>query len=341
MRVFIVGPCILLALALADGLVVKGDDRIQPADRIIFSHRLHVDELEISCLDCHTESGTVDIPSMESCESCHDVDDDSQCGVCHTYPEEPAAFESGHRDYRFDHAVHSDEGLECGHCHVNVEDDPVSYSAIPGKSLCMDCHDDHEASQDCELCHGDEPGLRDIHPADWLNHHGEEAALSADWCATCHESESYCQECHLGDNLEGRTHGLNYLYTHGLDVTSKEIDCAQCHDSRAFCNECHLRELRIPWQHSTLVWMHDHGDEARQDPENCASCHDQEDPTCARTGCHVDRDGIRGTDPPIHSSSSSRFESAGAWHDDPGYFCFQCHTDTKLPNSGFCGYCHE
>jgi hypothetical protein len=30
----------------------------------------------------------------------------------------------------------------------------------------------------------------------------------------------------------------------------------------------------------------------------------------------------------------------GPWHSDPGYFCFQCHTNTSRSGQGFCGYCH-
>jgi hypothetical protein len=35
-----------------------------------------------------------------------------------------------------------------------------------------------------------------------------------------------------------------------------------------------------------------------------------------------------------------RFDSEGPWHEDAGYFCYQCHVSTASPGVGFCGYCH-
>ena len=206
--------------------------------------------------------------------------------------------------------------------------------------VCMRCHDGVRAESGCALCHQSRQTLADIHPSVWKHQHAEQAVLDPDWCAACHQQEKFCIDCHRGDNLTGDIHDLNYRFTHGLDAQGKESDCSRCHDRRAFCNECHDSENRMPLAHSTISWLAEHGAAARRDIENCASCHEADDPTCARSGCHRDSDGLRGTDPRFHSSDPGRFDSHGPWHGDDDYFCFTCHTSTHQPGAGFCGYCH-
>ena len=323
------------------------DDTEEPVDSIMFSHPLHVEDVEIACEDCHTGIADSDrstdhnIPEMDICESCHDIEDDENCGMCHSLPEEPSGGIATPREISFNHRRHLANGLECLFCHGSPGDESRPYTSMPSKPLCMNCHNGETVSWDCSLCHDKGISLLDIHPVDWRAQHDDQATRDSDWCSTCHAGENFCQDCHRGDNLTGTTHGLNYRYTHGLDAIAKETDCVACHDSRTFCNECHIRELRLPWQHSTSSWLLDHGDAARRDVENCASCHDERDPTCARAGCHVDTDGIRGTNPPIHSTSLSRLDRKGPWHNDGSYFCYQCHRNTSQAGTGFCGYCHD
>ena len=61
--------------------------------------------------------------------------------------------------------------------------------------------------------------------------------------------------------------------------------------------------------------------------------------------CHMDSDGIRGTDPKTHTTGFMKGEK-GTWHDDPGASCFLCHSDVNARVNGvsgqqFCGYCHN
>ena len=64
------------------------------------------------------------------------------------------------------------------------------------------------------------------------------------------------------------------------------------------------------------------------------------DPTCLT--CHVDNDGIKGTNPKTHPGGFMK-DAHGDWHSDPGSVCFNCHVGAS-PQSpsgiGFCGYCH-
>ena len=87
-----------------------------------------------------------------------------------------------------------------------------------------------------------------------------------------------------------------------------------------------------------------HASLAKRDIESCVSCHDAQgnDPTCIT--CHVDPDGIRGTDARTHPAGYMKGER-GPWHSNSGATCFNCHTDLNArPNGtkgrGFCGYCH-
>ncbi len=318
---------------------------VVPPSDIILSHFVHAD---FGCTDCHTgieasnSAGDKNLPTMDVCGMCHDVEDFETCGSCHRNAEEPGGSPNPDRPILFDHGKHLAQKTACLSCHGDMSlADSSPQSSMPKMALCLDCHDGTKANAGCALCHGQRINLADIHPSGWLRSHGDRVATDREWCRGCHKRETFCIQCHRGDNLTGSVHDLNYVYTHGLDAKSREKDCTRCHDNKSFCNDCHRRENRIPLLHSKLTWLADHGRAARSDIENCASCHDSSDPTCARSGCHADFDGVRGTDPGVHPRDVGRFEARGPWHDDRGCFCYQCHLDTGIPGSGFCGYCHR
>ena len=331
----------IVLLGATPGVPMAGED---PASKstLIFSHPLHKIEQEIECTVCHnniaasTRAEERNLPPMETCGDCHDTEDDKLCGQCHRDPENPLAVELAAPTVTFNHERHSSAKIACATCHGAQSVEPT----IPQKPVCMRCHDGVRAESGCALCHQSRQTLADIHPSGWKHQHAEQAVLDPDWCAACHQREKFCIDCHRGDNLTGNIHDLNFQFTHGLDAQGKESDCSRCHDRRAFCNDCHENQNRRPLAHSTITWRAEHGLAARKDIENCASCHEADDPTCARSGCHRDSDGIRGTDPRYHATDLGRFEIAGPWHDDDGYFCFTCHTSTHQPGVGFCGYCH-
>ena len=337
----------LLSLAAAYSSIAS-DQGPDTENSLLFSHELHVVENELSCQDCHSDIPTStsladrNLPEMDVCGDCHDIEDEETCGMCHRDPENPEA--ARHREFQllFSHETHLEAGEDCARCHGPITSDGDWYSnAVELKSLCNGCHDIALNGDRCSSCHTESYALQDIHPGDWRHNHAEQALNRKDWCGACHESMAGCSDCHFGDNLDGTTHELNYEYTHGLDARSRKYDCTACHDRQTFCNDCHLRELRLPLNHSTSDWSFQHGVAARRDVEDCASCHDQADQTCARSGCHNDYDGIRGTDPRFHSGSLARGEMHGPWHGDDGYVCYQCHVNTHTPGDGFCGYCHR
>ena len=320
---------------------------IIPPSTINFSHQFHVEEQEVECLTCHevatgsTQSSDLLLPTMDVCAGCHDVEDDETCGDCHA-SEDYESFTNPERTIAFNHRLHLLQGVDCSRCHgaIGSVEKPTEAMNMPKMSTCFGCHGEMTADATCEKCHGDQLALRDIHPTGWQHSHSDQAVTEPEWCMGCHRTESFCLDCHRGDNVTGGIHDLNYAFTHGLDAGSKERDCARCHERQSFCVECHEGGNRIPLLHSSLAWVSNHGEVAREDIENCASCHDAADPTCARSGCHADADGLRGTDSPIHDPSAALFDGEGVWHDDDGAFCFDCHTNTRTAGNGFCGYCH-
>jgi hypothetical protein len=155
-----------------------------------------------------------------------------------------------------------------------------------------------------------------------------------------------------------KVHGdFGYRYSHGIDAKGKTNECQSCHQIETFCASCHQSENRdfalsgiLPSSHLSSNFKTigvgtgggDHADLARRDIENCVSCHDVQgnDPTCIV--CHLDSDGIKGTNPKTHTSNYLNDEK-GDWHDNQGSICYNCHT-SQLPSSpagiGFCSYCH-
>lgn len=319
---------------------IKGD--------IIFSHELHVIGNAIECAICHASIDSsrqaidYNLPSMDVCSSCHDqVSQDTACGMCHRNTAEPQALPRVSRPIVFSHATHVSHKVSCTTCHTSVERSrEPSAGNYPIMADCMACHNGTRAPDKCALCHENRITLADIHPPNWKVQHGDAANGKSDWCQGCHRNQESCIACHRGDNIQGKIHDLNFPLTHGLQAKTSLTNCLTCHDSRTFCNDCHVSQLRMPLEHSLANWRSRHGEAAREDVENCQACHDSDDPTCARSGCHRDSDGIRGTNPGIHGGRSGQLNGHGPWHDDDNYFCFQCHTNTRVAGQGFCGYCH-
>ena len=345
MRAAVVGSVITLLIC---GSILAGRytgvELLVPESDIIFAHADHVD---LECADCHTgieESSAAqdqNLPSMDVCGDCHDVEAEEDCGTCHRNPEDPQASPRPERGVVFSHKDHLKRELECATCHGAVASSTESSPEhMPLMHQCFSCLNGEKAGDGCALCHDDHITLADIHPTEWRHQHGDRAALDREWCRQCHQEDNTCLDCHRGDNLTGYIHDLNYMYTHGLDAKSKRFDCARCHDNRSFCYACHERENLIPLLHSSVSWLTDHGSAARRDAENCASCHDSAEPTCARPGCHRDADGLRGTDPRYHAPHMTLFDSYGPWHGDDGYYCYDCHVSSRRAGQGFCGYCH-
>lgn len=159
----------LAAVAVIAGIVLialltPGRGHAAPAQEaeptpvtIPYSHKVHVQEVGVQCMFCHTKalrSPQADIPSLNKCMVCHNyvsVDDpDAQAQI----DQLKAAYESGARvqwpdvykqpDFvRFDHSAHVRNDVACETCHGDVANmDLVEKAVDLNMGFCVSCHRD-------------------------------------------------------------------------------------------------------------------------------------------------------------------------------------------------------
>jgi len=381
---FIVLILLTGAALMASGYVEKGSPRKK---LIKFSHKFHLqEEIGASCDACHSnvfeskKATDNNLPTMDACSNCHDVEDESNCKQCHISEEVMEPFPNPPRKISFNHKFHlENQKLECTVCHQGL--DKVDYATpanLPKMETCATCHNDQKAKRTCSECHApDFVLLPDDHQVDWRHQHALEARVSTERCQMCH-TQSDCQECHQGaplisgakgkgrfgpylpslnsqkGQISQRVHDLNYRYTHGMDAKGKVADCQACHDVARFCTDCHLQENVLngkkpvwhggPGWGAIAGWVGTgggrHAELAKRDMETCMACHDVEGNDPTCLLCHRDPDGVKGTDPRTHEAGFADRFGEGNGPHDDSSICFACHVNTHQPGVGFCGYCH-
>ncbi|MGA7838267.1 MAG: cytochrome c3 family protein [Ignavibacteriaceae bacterium] len=294
-------------------------------DDIYFNHSLHVTKNKIECVTCHKGLDEVDYafesdqmnPVMSTCYSCHNNKSvaTSNCESCHKST-------------------------------VNLV--PVSHKVLGWKKS----HKFSASSIDanCAMCH-DNSSCQECHTAtNMITENNTKNDFYQPYSAT-----------NNGDGIKQqqitRVHELSYRFTHGVDAKGKTAECQTCHEVETFCARCHQSDNNdyalggiVPASHLKTNFViigvgsggGEHATLAKRDLETCASCHDTQgaDPTCIT--CHIDNDGIRGTNPKTHPANFMRGER-GDWHDTESSVCYNCHTNAspRTPvGVGFCGYCH-
>ena len=296
-----------------------------PGRNLIFSHQLHVETQKVECETCHTgvdkaEIGVnVAIPVMATCNTCHnDVKASNVCETCHVDMAALRPREHNRTDFVREHKrIARVSTATCASCHT--------------QESCSDCHNGSD------LVKVDVPG-KDLmslrSPRLTAIDRGQETRLT-------------------------KVHDLNFKFTHGLAVEGKKLDCQSCHNQQTFCVTCHeaggdVNQAKFqPDSHRKVGFVTLgvgsggglHAKLARRDIESCAACHDSQgaDPACIT--CHMDSDGIKGTNPRTHQPGFMA-DNHGSWHTDPGATCYVCHTDVNARVDGikgqkFCGYCHK
>lgn len=294
-----------------------------PVREVVFDHQKHVTGLNVECVTCHQGMDKTDfaeaknLPSMNTCTTCHNnVKAVNQCEACHTNLATLKPSSHLTANFKREHGrVMSTRTFEgkCQSCHT--------------ESSCMECHD---GSNLTTLSPGVKAGM--ISPR--KSGMDRPAALA-------------------GQNV----HDLNYRFTHGIDAKGRSTDCQTCHRQESFCQDCHNNGSvalggAMPTSHEKAGFTTfgvgsgggQHAVLAKHDISRCQSCHDAEggDPTCVT--CHVDNDGVKGTNPRTHPSGFMK-DVAGPWHDDLAANCYVCHSDPNAKPNGkagqkFCGYCH-
>ncbi len=307
-----------------------------------FSHVTHK-EAGVECATCHPDAAgsrsgeDALLPTAETCLACHSQEELTAWGGVPTASSALQGFPE------FSHEGHLvlTEG-ECALCHGALTDSELAATdeGAPGHPVCFTCHDGEKADNECESCHADASTLLPLdHGPDYRHTHQFSARGAAEDCESCHRESDLCSQCHEGENVLFMTHDRNYVFTHPLDARKHENDCTSCHEVESFCNDCHAREGIAPENHADdwITGLNRHSVEARRDIAYCASCHSQDEPVCI--GCHRDSNPGRGNDRSIHPNGFDNYDVHGPWHDDDGYYCFDCHTRQEAPDR-FCQYCH-
>ena len=276
---------LLLGLCLVVGTVangpsasaglVPGGDAGRPSI-VKFSHQKHIQDLGMDCLTCHPAAKESRLASdglgstHEQCQSCHEEQLGSDCGYCHTNPENIEPRPPAVREIMFSHEKHvAMDSVTCQTCHAGVETtDLTSGQNLPGMMTCNTCHNDRRATNVCESCHRNFATLlpEDHRKSDFIRNHRDLTRVGAltTECQSCH-TETFCQQCHQTSGLKAfrgkdlmtepsaktsthdsprqmilqSVHELNYRFTHGFDARARQSECASCHEAQTFCAQCH------------------------------------------------------------------------------------------------------
>jgi hypothetical protein len=140
--------------------------RPEPEQPLGFVHKVHVEKVELTCLDCHITAArgpAASLPDIRTCWSCHektlvdhpeivkmkklrDAGQDIPWARVYGWNEESHV--------RFNHAPHIRSKVECATCHGSVEQMTVATRAVDHTmSFCVTCHQQRQASTDCQACH--------------------------------------------------------------------------------------------------------------------------------------------------------------------------------------------
>ncbi|NWF50843.1 MAG: cytochrome C [Ignavibacteriaceae bacterium] len=298
---------------------------IQKESALIFDHSFHSGNQKMECTSCHIGLDKVDYsfqavqpnPPMENCYNCH-----------------------------------SEKGMAtnaCEACHISTVN-LIPQSHISSNFIKSHRFAANDIDANCVMCHD--------------NNSCEECHVATNVIYEKNVSDDFYQPYYPSNYVDGakqqainRVHELNYRFTHSIDSKSKLSECQSCHQIETFCANCHQSDNNdfgisgiIPASHLKAGFITigvgtgggEHSVLARRDIERCISCHDVQgaDPTCLQ--CHLDSDGIQGTNPKTHPSGFMKDEN-GDWHSSDASVCYNCHSSFS-PSSpkgiGFCGYCH-
>jgi hypothetical protein len=128
-----------------------------PEQPVPFSHQLHVGQLGMSCVYCHTNverSPHATVPNTQTCMNCHQTIKTNSpllSPVRESFAKgTPVEWKRVHRlpDYvYFNHAQHVNRGVGCVSCHGQVNEMAVVVHEKPlSMSWCLSCHKHPEAN---------------------------------------------------------------------------------------------------------------------------------------------------------------------------------------------------
>ncbi len=254
-------------------------------DYIMFPHQFHIEDMDLSCEECHdavTEAVDLTVrllPEKDDCLSCHDDDTATEeCEACHADTDDPLPFSESHPQsgLDFSHQYHLGKKIICEQCHTKIAEDDGSTRPETWQQA------------DCQSCHA--RTKPNFHTVEWPWLHGSEVThTTQSSCNTCHAQAS-CDACHQVQEVEPKVHPAGFILSHGFEAFAGLADCAVCHNNIIDCKSCHDQNLIMPIDHNFPDWANQsgglHTENAMDDPEICLVCHQPaSDQTCTR--CHT------------------------------------------------------
>lgn len=153
---------------LSAGSCTPTSEATADAQPIKYSHKLHVQDNDMECTDCHIYAESLaraTIPNIEVCGDCHadePMTDSPEEQKVIDYVTESKKI-PWMKVYRvpphvyFSHRRHTAlAGIECATCHGDVEEmtEPIRRPLVPvSMGRCIACHESRGVDNDCTRCH--------------------------------------------------------------------------------------------------------------------------------------------------------------------------------------------
>ena len=179
-------------------------------------------------------------------------------------------------------------GIECLTCHPGAaSSSSVADNLLPGKQVCMDCHDQVEipappVTNLTKFSHALHLKMGNVAPilAAAIDHktYFETPGSDTKWVRSHLNSRNPCQACHRGLEESDQVARVNL---------PQMSDCLVCHakiEAPFSCWDCHGKEANLKPTNHTPNFMDSHNSGKIQlDKSTCAICHGR---TFRCMGCH-------------------------------------------------------
>jgi Cytochrome c7 and related cytochrome c len=285
-----------------------------------FNHRLHAAR-GIGCELCHASAPMqamvtrADLPMMASCLTCHNGKHEgnqatARCGACH--PTQP--------DGRLQVKLASPATIAAGGSGLLQPSGSLRGFDAHGptfrrdhaqagrdESYCLTCHRRNE----CIDCHGGVVKPPDIHPADYVTLHVQDARRNVPDCSSCHRLQTFCIGCHqrlgVASDPSGGQPGRKPNNPFGTGTGVKQFH------PPGWARDAAGMVISTPRPQS-------HSIQAKRNIRTCVSCHREE--SCL--SCHSN-DPTRGPNVSPHGPNFSRTNRCRFLAARNQRACLKCH----------------
>jgi len=170
-----------------------------PIQPVPFSHAVHVDQIGINCIYCHSaveKSWYSNVPAATTCMNCHNqvLKDDPRLALVRESAAtgKPIPWVQVHKlpDFvYFNHSVHVNRGISCVHCHGQINKmDEVRHDKTLSMAFCLECHRDPAPNLRPKEKITDLDWNPHQHlPKDWFKKANDQMKVNASQnCSACH-----------------------------------------------------------------------------------------------------------------------------------------------------------